>query len=175
MYVTNKPATAIIIPLTAFLIATLSPACSSATPRAGDVNTDRAALATLYNATNGSSWQNDTNWLSNGPLGEWHGVSTDADGRVAGLSLLGNQLSGPIPSELGNLANLQELNLWGNQLSGPIPYTGDPSVKKLTSRAFSSRITQREDWKSCRHQKDGSNTTRLYRPGSCPCDHQTSF
>ena len=106
MYVTNKPATAIIIALTAFLIATFALACSSATPRAGDVNTDRAALATLYNATNGSNWQNDTNWLSNGPLGEWHGVSTDADGRVAGLSLLGNQLSGSIPSELGNLDNL---------------------------------------------------------------------
>ena len=67
MYVTNKPATAIIIALAAFLIATLALACSSATPRAGDVNTDRAALATLYNATNGSSWQNDTNWLSNRP------------------------------------------------------------------------------------------------------------
>jgi hypothetical protein len=121
MYVTNKPATAIIIALAAFLIATLALACSSATPRAGDVNTDRAALAALYNATNGSSWLVDTNWLSNGPLGEWHGVSTDADGRVAGLSLLGNQLSGPIPSELGNLANLQALSLDGNQLSGSIP------------------------------------------------------
>ena len=94
MYVTNKPATAIIIALAAFLIATLALACSSATPRAGDVNTDRAALATLYNATNGSSWQDDTNWLSNGPLGEWHGVSTDADGRVAELDLDGKQLSG---------------------------------------------------------------------------------
>ena len=39
MYVTNKPATAIIIALAAFLIATLALACSSATPRAGDVNT----------------------------------------------------------------------------------------------------------------------------------------
>ena len=103
MYVTNKPATAIIIALAAFLIATLALACSSATPRAGDVNTDRAALAALYNATNGSSWLVDTNWLSNGPLGEWHGVSTDADGRVAELDLDGKQLSGPIPSELGNL------------------------------------------------------------------------
>ena len=55
MYVTNRPATAIIIALTPFLIATLALACSSATRRAGDVNTDRAALATLYNATNGSS------------------------------------------------------------------------------------------------------------------------
>ena len=121
MYVTNRPATAIIIALTPFLIATLALACSSATRRAGDVNTDRAALATLYNATNGSSWQNDTNWLSNGPLGEWHGVSTDADGRVAGLSLRGNQLSGPISSELGNLANLRGLSLNNNQLSGCVP------------------------------------------------------
>ena len=121
MYVTNKPATAIIIALAAFLIATLALACSSATPRAGDVNTDRAALAALYNATNGSSWLVDTNWLSNGPLGEWHGVSTDADGRVAELDLDGKQLSGPIPSELGNLANLQALRLDSNQLSGPIP------------------------------------------------------
>ena len=122
MYVTNKLATAIIIiALAAFLTATLALACSSATRRAGDVNTDRAALAALYNATNGSSWQDDTNWLSNRPLGEWHGISTDADGRVTELSLYDNQLSGSIPSELGNLANLDTLSLYDNQLSESIP------------------------------------------------------
>ena len=122
MSITSRPTTAIIIiALAAFLTATLALACSSATRRAGDVNTDRAALAALYNATNGSSWQDDTNWLSNRPLGEWHGVSTDADGGVAGLSLGGNQLSGPIPSELGNLVNLQKLGLADNQLSGCVP------------------------------------------------------
>ena len=122
MSITSRPATAIIIiALAAFLTATLALACSSATRRAGDVNADRATLAALYNATNGSSWRDDTNWLSNRPLGEWHGVSTDADGRVTELVFDDNQLSGPIPSELGNLANLVELGLHDNQLSGSIP------------------------------------------------------
>ena len=112
MSITSRPATAIIIALAVFLTATLALACSSATRRAGDVNTDRASLAALYNATN---------WLSNGPLGEWHGISTDADGRITELVLDSNQLSGPIPSELGNLDNLQWLSLGGNQLSGCVP------------------------------------------------------
>ena len=85
------------------------------------MNTYRAALAALYNATNGSSWLDDTNWVSSRPLGEWYGVSTDADGRVTELDLRDNQLSGSIPSELGNLANLEGLWLDGNQLSGSIP------------------------------------------------------
>ena len=162
MSITSRPATAIIIALAAFLIATLTLACSSApaqrtaappaappagrvsaaapsqlitpvivlptptaisqpTRRASDVNTDRAALAALYNATNGSSWRDDTNWVSSRPLGEWHGVSTDADGRVTELDLRDNQLSGSIPSELGNLANLERLTLYDNELSGSIP------------------------------------------------------
>ncbi len=82
---------------------------------------DRAALVTLYNATNGPNWTNNTNWLSDTPLDQWHGVSTDGDGRVVTLDLYANQLSGAIPPELGNLANLAGLSLAGNQLSGAIP------------------------------------------------------
>ena len=37
------------------------------------------------------------------------------------LDLRGNQLTGPIPSEIGNLTNLRLLDLRGNQLTGPIP------------------------------------------------------
>ena len=83
--------------------------------------TGRAALTTLYHATDGTNWELNTNWLTDAPIGEWAGVATDADGRVIGLHLSANQLSGSIPSELGDLANLQELDLSANQLSGSIP------------------------------------------------------
>ena len=95
-------------------------------------NPDRAVLVALYNATNGPNWLNNENWLTEAPLRNWYGVSTDASGRVVGVNLAGtwdseinaivpHGLSGPIPPELGSLATLTELNLLGNQLTGPIP------------------------------------------------------
>ena len=90
---------------------------------------ERAALEALYHATGGPSWTDNTNWLSNAPVGEWFGVTTDASGRVTALDLPGNGLSGPIPVELGALTNLVRLALWDNQLSGPIP----PQLGNLTN------------------------------------------
>ena len=60
-------------------------------------------------------------WLSDTPIGEWEGVTTDSNGRVTELFLGENQLTGEIPPELGNLANLTVLSLVQNQLSGEIP------------------------------------------------------
>ena len=82
---------------------------------------DWPALVALYNPTDGPNWVDKTNWLSNAPLGDWHGISTDTDGRVTSLGLDNNRLSGQIPSELSGLTNLTELFLSGNQLSGQIP------------------------------------------------------
>ena len=76
-----------------------------------NVTADRAALVALYNATGGANWTNNTNWLSNEPLSEWHRVETDEDGRVTALRLVANGLSGEIPAELENLTNLQVLSL----------------------------------------------------------------
>ena len=86
-----------------------------------NVTADRAALVALYNATGGADWTINTNWLTNEPLSEWHRVETDADGRVTALRLVLNGLSGAIPAELGNLANLQILSFSRNTLSGEIP------------------------------------------------------
>ena len=46
------------------------------------VETDRTALVALYNATDGANWTNNTNWLTNEAISEWHGVVTDGEGRV---------------------------------------------------------------------------------------------
>ena len=83
--------------------------------------TDREMLVALYNATNGPNWDQNENWLRDQPVGRWYGVTTDGNGRVIFLDLPKNRLSGEMPPELGNLANLAILNLRENRLSGEIP------------------------------------------------------
>ena len=85
------------------------------------VESDRAALEALYDATGGAGWTHSTNWKTTAPVGEWHGVTTDADGRVTRLYLSFNNVTGRIPPALGNLARLRELYLAWNELTGPIP------------------------------------------------------
>ena len=84
--------------------------------------TDRAALEALYDATNGDgSWRSATNWKTATALGQWHGVTTDAAGRVTRLELRDNFLEGSLPGALGSLANLERLDLAENAIRGPIP------------------------------------------------------
>ena len=83
--------------------------------------TDRQIPVNLYNAMDGPNWTDDRNWNTTADLATWHGVNTNAQGRVNILRLSGNQLSGEIPSELGKLTSLISLHLSNNQLSGEIP------------------------------------------------------
>lgn len=82
---------------------------------------DRDVLEKLYLTTGGQHWQHNDNWLSERPLHLWHGVETDDAGRVIGLDLSNNNLTGEIPPELANLTHLKALNLRFNSLSGPVP------------------------------------------------------
>ena len=82
---------------------------------------DRAVLAELYEATNGSGWTSQVNWLSDEPIGSWEGVLTNVNGQVTRLTLRQNNLVGTIPVSLGNLAALEILDLGDNSLKGVIP------------------------------------------------------
>ena len=96
-----------------------------------DALTDRDMLVALYKATGGDSWKQNTNWLTDASLQDWFGVSVDTLERVTRLRLYGNDLTGPIPPELGDLAALERLLLYDNSLTGPIP----PELGKLGSLA----------------------------------------
>ena len=92
--------------------------------------TECEALVALYNSTDGDDWSNNSGWLdtytpcffSDGgynPDG-WVGVECSS-GSVTRLLLSDNHLNGNMPSSLGDLSNLQELDLANNQLSENIP------------------------------------------------------
>ena len=106
-----------------------------------EMREDFFPLVALYNRTNGQEWTNSTNWLSKAPLDTWYGVSTNANGDVTRLSLAANNLNGPIPPELAQLASLETLVLWGNGLTGAIP----PEIGQLSSLKYlnlsSNRLT----------------------------------
>ena len=85
------------------------------------IRPELAALHALYNATDGANWINSGNWLSDAALSDWHGITTDDEGRVTEIYLIGNNLEGEIPAELGPLSQLEGLYLARNELSGSIP------------------------------------------------------
>ena len=82
---------------------------------------DFDVLAAIYDSAGGTSWQNNDNWMSDRPFSDWYGVTTDEIGRVTGLDLRSNELSGEIPTELGSLYKLESLALQLNELTGVIP------------------------------------------------------
>ena len=126
---------------------TAATATTAPTPEpAYSADTDRAALVALYNATAGANWTNNTSWLSDAPLEEWYGVTTDDDGRVTELDLFRNNMTGEIPPELSRLSSLEVLGLSGNQLSGQIPpeLSGLFNLKVLwlSSNQFTGKFRQ---------------------------------
>ena len=71
------------------------------------------------------------NWSVNLPISEWEGIQIHSD-RVYGIDLREAELSGSLPSTLGNLTHLNFLFLNSNQLSGSIP----PELVKLENLEY---------------------------------------
>ena len=99
----------------------------------------RYALATLYYATNGDKWLNNTNW-GRGHECMWKGIYCNLDANnivsVNYLNLVTNNLDGSIPEEIGYVETLQRIELGNNKLVGPIPQTF-ASLKELHTLSVS--------------------------------------
>ena len=94
------------------------------------VNTqDSLALVDLYDSTNGANWKNNTNWLTTSPLNTWNGIVLDSSGRVSQINLYINNLTGTLPSSIGNLTQLTSISLHINAIGGDIP----ASIGNLTN------------------------------------------
>ena len=99
------------------------------TPTRAQSAADRAVLVALHHSTGGANWSRNSNWLSDRPIGEWQGVTTNSNSRVIKLRLTANNLTGTLPAELGGLSNLTELSLSSNRLTGEIP----PELGRLSN------------------------------------------
>ncbi len=80
---------------------------------------DSIALVKIYARANGDNWLNKTNWLT-GSIDTWQGVSVQA-GRVVGVNLAGNNLTGRLTADLRKLSAAASLNFSNNQLGQGVP------------------------------------------------------
>jgi len=103
---------------------------------------DSLHLVTLYQATNGGSWNNS--WNLNLPMTSWFGVTLSGSGCIDHLKLNNNNLTGALPEALGELSSLKSLELFNNNLSSTIPVSLgnliDLEVLKLSSNNLTGSI-----------------------------------
>ena len=76
---------------------------------------DRRALIALYFANGGTAWNRSDGWGGSGVLSDWEGVTADSVGRVTGLDLAGNNLTGAL--RWLKLPVLERLDLSDNMLT----------------------------------------------------------
>lgn len=83
---------------------------------------EKAALTDFFNKANGNGWTRKDNWCSDKPLSEWFGITVE-NGKITGIALENNNLTGTISAEIEKLRRLKVLNLYNNKLTGSIPET----------------------------------------------------
>jgi len=116
---------------------------STPTVCAATLEQEYHALMALYQSTNGPEWNNNFGWKDADPNvvqspNGWRGVVLDSQGHVVELNLYNNGLSGPLPSEIGNLCRLTKLNLYNNAISSLPPSIGNLAELKTLSLNFNS-------------------------------------
>ena len=74
------------------------------------------ALVALYTATDGPNWTQQDGWLLEENPCNWYGVTCSGQ-HVTQLDFWNNNLTGDVPSEIGNLTYLWYLGLYRNELT----------------------------------------------------------
>ena len=82
---------------------------------------ERYALAVLYFGNNGQRWPGVTNFLLPTSHCEWDAINCDSFGRPENITLVGENLQGSLPPEIGILSTLSILDMSDNLLTGPLP------------------------------------------------------
>lgn len=99
-----------------------SPTQLSMTP---DLKQDSLALVALYKSTQGEQWPQWINNWEREPFHRWNGVGIEKINgvrRVTSLTLIGMNLKGVLPAEIGNLTELRKIYLnFNSELTGIIP------------------------------------------------------
>ena len=104
---------------TAQTCTTSSPAVTGFAGTLDDLATDCTTLLGLKDELRGTQ---SLNWAEDLSISSWDGITiAGTPPRVTMLDLRAKNLTGDIPTELGNLTNLTLLNLNENQLTGRIP------------------------------------------------------
>ena len=88
---------------------------------AGLRESERRAMIEFYEALGGPDWIERDFWASDRPVGQWHGVTTDAEGRVVQLTIYDNNLTGALSPAICQLQRLHTLHLSFNKISGALP------------------------------------------------------
>lgn len=81
----------------------------------------RRVLETIYRGLGGENWTNNTGWLTDAPLSDWHGITVNEEGLVTHLDLTSNGARGTVPDEISQLTSLVHLLFWDNEITGAIP------------------------------------------------------
>lgn len=93
--------------------------CDGATMPAAECG----VLVHLYNTTGGDGWNHPVAWGVDPNPCVWQGIECSGGdhGSVTTITLIGDNLVGAIPPEIGQLSSLTDLRLGSNDLGGPLP------------------------------------------------------
>lgn len=132
----------------------------------GCCRSERSILESFYKALDGDKWEHKENWLSDKPLNEWYGITTDEEGKVVKIQL-SDTMMGKVPANLKYLKKLQSLHL--NCIAGGIRLEANnyPSLKELGLHGYINQLTV----ENCSELEKLSLTSRYFdafHVDSCP-------